>query len=198
MGDFINQFKVNGQCCECECEKREGPCDCCDCCPDAVLPNSVCVYCVETNNVSNSSGCCTQTYRYCDDVKKLFLEAGTCNYKTAGGVKVLEYDTVAGFWKGTFCTALGEWPALGGCEHVTGKYYDENGKWTGGVVTGGTGNLPSEEWLDDCDCDKGDDNPYIYGHQCEEDDDDPCCQEENQICPEDEGVAFNPSNGICL
>jgi hypothetical protein len=195
MGNFINQFKVNGTCCECECEKREGPCDCCDCCPDEVLPVEVCVYCVKTETKSNASGCCTQSYVYCDDVQKLTLVDGTCDYITAAGVKVLEYDSVAGFWKGTFCTAAGEWPAVGGCEHISGKYYNALGGWTGGVVTDGV--LPAEEWQADCVCQIGDDNPYLPGHQCEEGDDDPCCDEANQICPESEGVAFVPANGVC-
>lgn len=191
---------INGkkECCDCACEdgqakaKRDGACDCCDCCPDVDLPDSVCVYCVGISSATNSSGCCTQSYRYCKDVQKLTLQANSCDYHNAAGVKVLEYDSAAGFWKGTFCTGAGEWPAVGGCEHITGKYYKADGTWTGGV-----GNLPAEEWLSDCVCDKGDDNPYVYGHQCEDDDDDPCCLEENQVCPQLEGVAFNPANEVC-
>ena len=204
MGNFINQFKVNGTCCECECEKREGPCDCCDCCPDEVLPVEVCVYCVKTETKSNASGCCTQSYRYSGDVRKLTLQAGSCDYVT-DGVKVLEYDSAAGFWTGTFCTAAVLRPAVGGCEHISGKYYDANGNWSGGVVTDGY--LPAEQWLQDCSCVAGsppcecipDDNPYTYETEedCTETSTDPCCEESNRVCPQDEGVAFVPANGVC-
>ena len=143
---FIRTISTKpGECCECECEKRDGPCDCCDCCPDVDLPDDICVYCIGTGEVTNTAGCCTQKYTYCKDVQAGVLQPDSCEYKNAGGDVILYYDSVAGFWKGSFCGAE-IMPIAGGCEHVLGEYFSAGGVKTGGVIAKGDA-LPAEQWL---------------------------------------------------
>lgn len=207
---FIRNIATKpGECCDCDCGdllngfvKRDGPCDCCDCCPDVDLPDDVCVYCRVKGSMDSTSGCCTQSYMY-HTTQKLTLKENSCDYETAGGEIALTYDTDSGFWKGTFCEE--SWPATEGCEHYMGKYFNAEGDWVGGVAIGGV--LPAEEWLSDCACVEGDppcecipdDNPYTYEEieGCVETSTDPCCLPENRKCPSEEGVAFNPANDVC-